>query len=269
VSAIPSSKRGAPRVLAIGAHPDDVELLCGGTLVLLHEAGWRVHVATMSPGDLGSATLDPVATATLRRDEARRAAAMVKGTYHCVEARDFQVFFGDELVRRTTALLREIDPDLVLTHSPADYLADHEETSRIVRTACFAAPVAHYDAAQDGALDSGDPPRPTSRVASLYYADPVELVDALGEPVAPHFVVDVTSAMAMKELMLTCHASQREWLRAQHGEDDYVATMRRWSATRGRAAGVEFGEGFRHHRGHGFPRAPLLQTALSASVRSL
>lgn len=247
------------RVLAIGAHPDDVELLCAGTLVLLSEAGARVHLATMSPGDLGSATFDREATSTLRREEARRSAGMLKAAYHCVEARDFQIFFGDDLLRRTTALLRRVDPELVLTHSPADYLADHEETSRLVRGACFAAPVPHYA--------TGGDERPTARVPHLYYCDPIEGIDALGRPIEPDLVVDVTTAMTMKELMLGCHSTQREWFRAQHGEDDYVATMRRWCAARGAGAGVAFGEGFRQHLGHGWPRTPLLQETLARFVR--
>ena len=253
-----SSSRATRRVLAIGAHPDDVEILCAGTLVLLHEAGFRVHVATMSPGDLGSATLDREAIAAIRRDEALRSAQMIKAAYTCLDARDFQVFFGDELVRRTTALIRGVDPDLVLTHPPGDYLADHEETSRIVRAACFAAPVRLYA--------TMDLSRPTNRVPHLYYCDPVELLDAFGRPVEPDFVIDVAPAMAMKELMLGCHSSQREWFRRQHGEDDYVATMKRFASERGRPHGLAFAEGFRQHRGHGYPRSPLLQEVLGARV---
>jgi LmbE family N-acetylglucosaminyl deacetylase len=185
---------------------------------------------------------------------------MLKGAYHCLEARDFQILFGDELLRRTTALVRAVDPDLVLTHAPADYLADHEETSRLVRQACFAAPVPLY-------ATEGEAP-PTARVPHLYSFDPIELVDAFGAPVSPEFVIDVTGAMAMKELMLGCHSSQREWIRRQHGEDDYVATMKRWCAERGRPFGLSFAEGFRQHRGHAYPRTPLLQEALGSRVRA-
>lgn len=248
------------RVLAVGAHPDDVELLAAGTLVLLHEAGWRVHLATMTPGDLGSATLDREAIATLRRGEAERSAGMIKAGFTCLEARDFQIFFGDELVRRTTALLREVGPDLVLTHAPDDYLADHEECSRIVRAACFAAPVPNYKS-------DGDE-RPTAAIPHLYYFDPVELIDGLGRPVAPDLVVDVTSAIAMKEAMLCCHASQREWLQKQHGVDHYVERMKEWSRARGASVGVPFGEGFRRHHGHAYPRTPLLEETLGARVRN-
>lgn len=250
----------APRVLAVGAHPDDIELLAAGTLVLLDAAGWRVHLATMTPGDLGSAVLDREAIAALRRDEARRSAAMIKAGYTCLEARDFQVFFGDDLVRRTTALIRATAPDVVLTHPPADYLADHEECSRIVRQACFAAPVRNF------ATDGDEPP--TAAIPALYYFDPVEFIDPFGRPVAPDFVVDVGESLAMKELMLACHSTQREWLLRQHGIDHYVERMRQWTRTRGALAGCAAGEGFRRHHGHAFPREPRLEAALKGKVRA-
>jgi LmbE family N-acetylglucosaminyl deacetylase len=246
------------RALAVGAHPDDVELLAAGALVLLHEQGWRVHLATMTPGDLGSATLDREAIAALRREEARRSAAMIKAGFTCLEARDFQIFFGDDLVRRATALLRDVAPDVVFTHAPDDYLADHEECSRIVRAACFAAPVPNYKT-------DGDE-RPTAAIPHLYYFDPVELVDGRGRPATPDLVVDVSSAMAMKEAMLGCHASQREWLERQHGVDHYGERMKEWARKRGAAIGVAYGEGFTRHHGHAYPRTPLLEELLGARV---
>ena len=254
-----SAPTATRRLLAIGSHPDDVELLMGGTLVLLHERGWSLHLASMSPGDLGSATVDREAIAATRREEARRAAALIKSSWHCLEARDLEIFFGPELVRRCAALIRTVAPDVVLTHSPTDYMADHEETARIVRQACFAAPAPLY-------RTDGDEP-PTSAIPHLYYADPVELIDALGKPVTPDFVVDVASALAMKELLLGCHASQREWLATQHGEEDAIAMMRRFTSARGATAGLASGEGFRQHLGHAYPRTPRLQEALGALAK--
>jgi len=244
----------APRVLALFAHPDDAELLCGGTLALLAEQGWRVHLAAMSPGDLGSAKLDREAIAATRREEGQRAAALLKGAWHCVEARDFAIVYGEELCRRATALLREVAPDLVLTHSPTDYLADHEETARIVAQACFAAPARLY-------ATDGDAPA-TKSIAPLYYADPVEQIDRFGQQVAASLVVDVASTWPIKELLLQAHLSQRDWLRQQHGADDVVAAAKRWAATRGATVGIALGEGFRPHHGHAFPRTGVLEKAL-------
>jgi hypothetical protein len=74
--------------------------------------------------------------------------------------------------------------------------------------------------------------------------------------------------------MLSCHKSQREWLRAQHGMDEYVESMRRWSRTLGQQASaisgriVEFAEAYRQHRGHAYPRDPILSTLLGNFVIS-
>ncbi len=249
----------APRVLALFAHPDDAELLCGGTLALLSELGWRVHLATMTPGDLGSATLDREAIAAIRREEGKRAATLLKATWHCLEARDFAVLYGEEICRRATALIRNVVPDLVLTHSPIDYLADHEETARIAAQACFAAPVRLY------ATDDDAPA--TATIAPLYYADPVEGIDRFGDVVRPRLVVDVESTWPIKELLLQCHGSQREWMARQHGSADFVATAKSWAAKRGALAGMALGEGFRPHHGHAFPRTAILETTLGRRCR--
>jgi LmbE family N-acetylglucosaminyl deacetylase len=250
--------------LAIGAHPDDIEFQCAGTLALLRQRGWRVALATMTPGDLGSATLGRDETARIRREEARRSAALLEADYFCLEGADFTVFFGDGPCRRVTGLIRTVQPDLVLTHSPVDYLPDHEETSRIVRQACFAAPVPQYDArGVPGAAG------PTARVPHLYYFDPVEAQDYLGRPVEAWLVVDISAVVDTKEQMLAQHASQREWLRRQHGCDDYLDEMRKWSRARGCLAGCAFGEGFRQHLGHAYPRDDLLAAALGPVARVL
>src|SRR5271155_4540773 len=76
------------RVLALHAHPDDVEFQCGGTLILLRAAGCAVTIATMTPGDCGSAEHDAEAISAIRREEARAAAAVIGAEYTCLEFRD-------------------------------------------------------------------------------------------------------------------------------------------------------------------------------------
>src|SRR5205807_2654859 len=121
-------------VLSVLAHPDDAEFLCAGTLVrLAREHGWRPHIASMTPGDCGSADLPPEEIARLRRAEGARAATVLGGTYHCVEERDLLIVYGERPLERVTRLLREVRPAVVLTHSPADYMLDHEMTSAVVR----------------------------------------------------------------------------------------------------------------------------------------
>ena len=90
------------RVLALHAHPDDVEFQCAGTLILLREAGCEVTIATMTPGDCGSAEHDAEAISAIRREEARQAAAVMGADYICLEFRDLAIFNDDESRRRVT-----------------------------------------------------------------------------------------------------------------------------------------------------------------------
>src|SRR5438105_5285042 len=95
-------------VLSLLAHPDDAEFLCAGTLCRLgRECGWQLHIATMTPGDCGSAELDPEAIAAIRRVEATRAAALMGATYHCLEEHDLLLFYGERPLERATCLLRQ------------------------------------------------------------------------------------------------------------------------------------------------------------------
>ena len=77
-----------PIVLSILAHPDDAEFLCAGTLLRLREEhNCEVHIATMTPGDCGSAEHPPQEISHMRREEGARAAALIGGQYHCMEER--------------------------------------------------------------------------------------------------------------------------------------------------------------------------------------
>jgi LmbE family N-acetylglucosaminyl deacetylase len=258
-------------VLTVMAHPDDAEFLCGGTLSLLAEAGWRVHIASATPGDCGTATLSQEEISSIRRAEGRAAAALLGGSYHCLEARDLLVFYEEVLLRRATALLRRVRPDVVITHNPQDYMPDHEQISMVARAACFNAPIPN---APVGPLPEDresqprrDPPAP--RIPHLYYADPVEGKDTLGAPVRPTLLIDVSRVLEKKERLLAAHVSQREWLRHHHGMDEYLESMRRWGAERGRLIGARSAEGYRQHRGHPFPQDDLLRSTLGPAARAL
>jgi hypothetical protein len=101
----------------------------------------------------------------------------------------------------------------------------------------------------------------------LYYADPVEGVDPMGERIFPHFYVDITETLDRKLEMLSRHESQRDWLRAHHGIDEYLDQARRWNAGYGQECGFSYAEGLRQHLGHGYPREPVLQNALSSRIK--
>jgi LmbE family N-acetylglucosaminyl deacetylase len=238
--------------LSVLAHPDDAEFLCAGALIRLgRERGWRVHIATMTPGDCGSAELPAEEIARVRRAEGAAAAARIGAEYHCLEERDLLVFYAERPLERVTRLLRAVRPRVVLTHSPADYHLDHEMTSTVVRAAAFAAGVPNFCA------DRGHPP-PLNYIPHLYYCDAIEGKDALGRAIEPHFTIDVSAVIEDKAAMLAAHASQRAWLLKHHGMDQYIRSMRDWGAHRGRPHGLAYGEGFRQHLGHSYPQDNLL-----------
>ena len=162
------------------------------------------------------------------------------------------VMYDEQTLRRFVEIVRKVQPDIVFTHPPVDYMVDHENTSSLVRTACFGAGAPNF------LTQSPDPAPPTKGVPYLYYADPVEQRDIYGESPKPQFVVDITDQMPLKEKMLACHATQREWLRAHHGMDEYLEAMKRFSATRGKDIGRPYAEGFRQHLGHAYPRDNII-----------
>jgi len=248
------------RVLAVMAHPDDIEMTCAGTLVLLRRAGWDVHLATMTAGDLGAATRSRAAISRIRRKEAAASAKLLGAAYTCLGFDDLTIVYNAATKRRVSALLRLVRPDLVIVPSPVDYMADHEETPRIVREAAFASTVPNWKASL-----RGQRPRPCAKLPAILYADPIDNVDHFGRRVPAQYVVDITDSVDLKEEMLARHESQRSWLRDQHGEDEYLLWMRRVGADRARdfgRAGVKYAEGFRQHLGHGFPREDHLTASL-------
>ncbi len=235
-------------VLSVLAHPDDAEFLCAGTLIRLRqEQGYDIHIASMTPGDCGSMEQDSFAIGRVRRCEAIQAAALMHATYHCLEESDLLVFYNERTLEKMTRLLRLIQPCMVFTHSPVDYMLDHEQTSIIVRAATFAAPIPNFLAERHLG-----PVLPN--VPALYYCDPIEGKDSLGQEVAPCFRVDISEVIDGKSNMLAAHASQRNWLSKHHGMDHYIQAMKEWGAKRGRECGVRFAEGFRQHLGHSYPQ---------------
>jgi LmbE family N-acetylglucosaminyl deacetylase len=235
----------APRALAIGAHPDDIEFLMAGTLILLRNARWEIHYLNLSAGDLGSLALSASATARVRRREARTAARRLGAQWHPPICRDLQVFYEDRTLRKLCALIRDVRPSVILTHSPQDYMEDHMNTSRLAVTAAFAR----------GARNYRTTPARASYLApvTIYHASPHGLRDQLREIIVPRAFVDTTAVHDEKRAALACHASQREWLDATQGFDSYLGAMDEFSSELGRMSGTfRHAEGWRRHSHLGF-----------------
>jgi len=243
----------ALRIMSFQAHPDDAEFNCTGTLARLkREAGCEIIIATATSGDCGTREHRPDEIARIRHAEAKAAAKYLDAEYYCAGSSDLLVVYDEAHIRRFTEIVRKARPDVIITHPTVDYLIDHEMTSKLVRTAAFAAPAPNFMT-----YDINPAPR-LDHVPHLYYAQPLESLDWYGQEVHPQFIVDVTDVMDIKEKMLSAHASQREWLRAHHGIDEYVESMKRAAEATGRRIGKKYGEGFRQHLGHGYPNNNII-----------
>jgi N-acetylglucosamine malate deacetylase 1 len=205
------------RVLAVAAHPDDVELLCAGTLALANRAGHEVWVAHMTVGDKGGQR-PPEELARIRGEEAERAAELIGARTLGGVCGDLELYVCDDHRARIREILEEVHPDVVLTHAINDYHPDHRITSRLVA----------------GEMEAMGLER-----TSLLYMDSVGGVDFV-----PELYSDITETVEVKKEMLRCHASQLEWMASyRHTDIEYlIEWLGRW---RGLECGTRYAEGFR------------------------
>lgn len=217
------------RVLAVGAHPDDVEILCAGTLARYAADGHHVEIAVATDGTAGHRELPPAELAKIRETEARAAAAVIGAEFHWLGFPD--EFLFDDAPTRTAFvdLVRRARPDVILTHAQHDYHPDHRATSTLVHSASFIATLPNIVTRHD----------PCEAVPSLFYMDTLA-----GQDFHPQEFVDIAATFETKQRMLACHESQVEWLRHHDGIDilDFTEVV---AKTRGMQAGVPYAEGFR------------------------
>ncbi|MGZ6038300.1 MAG: PIG-L family deacetylase [Phenylobacterium sp.] len=246
-------------ILAVHAHPDDIEHLAAGTLSILAAKGHSVRIATLTAGECGSAETDLSETARIRKAEAAAAAALIGAEYRCADLTDLGVYNDDASRRAVTELIRWAAPDIVLAASPADYHPDHEAASQLTRDACFASSVPNYRTGPAAALEA---------IPHLYFMDPIGGRDREGNRIAGDFGADIEGGFALKGRMLSAHVSQAEWVARQHGIADHLGSMEAWSHRRGKDFGVAVAEGFRQYRHEPYPKSPLLQRLLGEALLS-
>jgi bacillithiol biosynthesis deacetylase BshB1 len=229
-------------LLAVGAHPDDVELACGGTLALLAARGRQVGIVHLTRGEAGTR-----GTVEARRREAEAAAREIgAAVMEILDCGDGALRHGRAEEDALIAVLRRHRPDAVLGPPPQDRHPDHGRAHTLVADACFYAGLAGRTL--PGA-DGGLPPHRPAAVFHYMQHDSFE----------PHFVVDVTAAWERKTAALACYGTQlqvpRDWGDGgETGDDDApitkVATPEFSLAVEGRArhfgllVGAALGEPF-------------------------
>ncbi|NOY38606.1 MAG: hypothetical protein GXO83_13650 [Chlorobi bacterium] len=245
-------------VLALHAHPDDMEAFAAGTLKLLKDKGFEIVVATMTAGGMGGMNSTEGKTIRTRKAEAKQAAAILNAPYYCLEGRDGYLFDTTELRVATTALIRKVKAGIVITHLPMDYHSDHRTTCNIVESAAMIASLPNVPTEE----------KPVDITPLLYHSAPLTLSDPIGSQITPpQFFVDISSVIDTKMQMLSYHQSQVELMRHMHKMDDFFGQMKQNNVNYGKIIGVAYAEVFWQHLGGGFQQDPLIQETIKEFVK--
>lgn len=239
------SKPTTKSVLALFAHPDDIEFVAAGTLLQLGLRGWELHYMNLCSGNGGSIQMDATTTATVRLGEARAAALTLGATFYPPICNDLELVYNVDAIRKVASVVREARPTIVLTHSPEDYMEDHTNASRIAVTAAFAHCVPNFPTAPSREAFYHD--------ITLYHAMPHGLRTPLRQRLKAGLYVNTTPVQEKKREALGCHASQKDWLDVSQGMDSYLVSMDEMSCAVGNLSGkFEHAEGWRRHLHLGF-----------------
>lgn len=233
------------RAFAIGCHPDDIEFGMAGTLLLLQKAGYEIHYMNVANGSCGTNKHNREDIVRIRREEAVNAAKSVGAVYHESLVDDLEVFYDKDTLWRLGSVVRDVEPEIILTQYPVDYMEDHMNTCRLAVSAAFCRGMTNFKA---------NPPRKiTEQDVTVYHSVPHSLTDQLRRPIIPGMFVDVSSVVSKKRDMLAMHKSQKEWLDDSQGMDSYLITMENNCRHMGKHSGkFEFAEGWTRHLHLGF-----------------
>ena len=207
-----------PAVLALVAHPDDIEFTMIGTMLMLKKHGWEMHYMTIANGCCGTATETAEATAATRAKECQDACRLAGAIWHPSVCNDLEIFHNWDIISRVLGVIREVQPSIVLTQAP------------------------------EGMLNAPCNPKlpPYQDDIVVYHSVPHGLMDPFRRKVEPEIFVNVEPVFQMKWDMLTCHKSQKEWLDVSQGMDAYQKTMQEFMAELGSRSGkFKYAEGFR------------------------
>lgn len=236
-----------PVVLAVAAHPDDVEFMMAGTMLRLGTIGARLHMWNLANGCCGTAHLSRGEITRIRWEEAQSSARIAGARLYPPLVDDGFILYERTLLTQAAGMVRKIQPDILLLPSPDDYMEDHQNTSRLLTTAAFVRGMVNFPCRP--------PSPPWDGETALYHALPHGLRDGLRRRVHPELYVDITPVLETKRRMLSCHRSQGEWLDASQGMGSHLTEMERMSKEVGKmSGGFEYAEGWRRHSHLGFSR---------------
>lgn len=229
-------------VLAVMAHPDDAELLCGGALAVSADRGERVGILSLTDGDKGTH-----GSAEVREREAARAAEILGIAVRAsANLPDAELMYTPEHRTAVVRQIRVLRPRVVVTHWTSGRHPDHRITAELVTDACFLAGLKRYPA-------DGEPHRPFKVVYATAFRESAD---------PPTFVVDVTAQMERKLEAIAAYGSQFRGRSGvgevfPGGERPFLKQVRAACARSGSLVRVEYGEPFR-------TRETMLQDSLGS-----
>lgn len=211
---------GQRRILAFGAHPDDCDAKVGGTAALWAKRGFAVKLVSVTNGDAGHHEIGGVELAHRRREEAAAAGRVIGVEYQVLDNHDGELEPSLANRRQIIRLIREFQPDLILSPRPNDYHPDHRYTALLVQDAAYMVTVPNIVANTPHLREN-----PTICYVSDHFQRPY--------PFTPDVVVGIDEVMPLKLDMLHCHTSQMyEWLPYNARRENQVPTgeaeRRRW-----------------------------------------
>ena len=218
-------------ILAVGCHPDDLEIGCGGTLAKYAAQGHKVTMCHVTNGHLGHAVIQPDELIVLRAREAEEAAKNIGAVeVLSLDVNDLEPESSNpETARKLADVIRRVKPDLIITHSPEDYMRDHVEVGKIVFDASFDSSVPHVVTEHPA----------YGPIVPIYYMDTLAGVNFL-----PTEYVDISATIETKIAAVNCHQTQVKWL-LDHDRIDFLDFVRTCSKFRGLQCGAPYAEGFR------------------------
>lgn len=233
------------KILAVVAHPDDIEFMMCGTVILLARAGFECHFLNIANGSCGTTTHSKGEIIRIRREEAMASAAIINAIYHESLVDDLEIFYNKALLARVASVFREVAPDILLVQPYGDYMEDHQNAARLAVSAAFARSMPNFDT---------DPLRdPVLQDVCIYHGQPHSNLDPTMNVVLPKMFIDITSAIEQKTQMLACHESQVSWLDESQKMPSFLESMREISRYTGRLSGkFEYAEGWSRHLHFGF-----------------
>ena len=218
------------KIMAFGAHPDDIEFLCAGTLAKYHQAGHEVAIAISTNGEVGSANLKKPEIAAIREKEARASADLISAEFFWMGYPDEFLFNSREVRLHYIEVIRQFRPDMIIcTDKDADYHPDHTTTGQIIWDTHVMLTVPNIETASP----------PCAKIPEIVYMDTVA-----GVNFQPEFYVDISAQWETKAAMIACHQSQEAWMVQQYGVT-CVEFGQTQSRLRGFQAGCRYAEGFR------------------------